>query len=177
MECRYTGKTAAVISNDRLDFIGIYFPPRSLCHAGSGMGSFRNRCNIQERNWNVKLIGVCSPPCWCACCYWFFNYKSYMASYREGYNICADGRISVAEHLRKLSMGFIILKTLVRLVPTLMRLRQCGIVGDAPASANHRRPYRPIGYGYQFGILQLATGVDCRPGYPVGLADGGLPAN
>ncbi len=36
----------------------------------------------------------------------FFNYKSYMASYREGYSICADGRVSVAEHLRRLSMGF-----------------------------------------------------------------------
>lgn len=56
---------------------------------------------------NVKLIGVyCAALLVCLLLLVFFNYKSYMASYREGYNICADGRISVAEHLRKLSMGF-----------------------------------------------------------------------
>jgi len=34
------------------------------------------------------------------------NYKSYFAAYSEGYNITADGRLSIASHLRKLPMGF-----------------------------------------------------------------------
>jgi ATP-binding cassette subfamily B protein IrtB len=32
--------------------------------------------------------------------------KSYFASYKESYEICADGRIAIAEHLRRLPMGF-----------------------------------------------------------------------
>lgn len=56
---------------------------------------------------NVPLIGVyCAVLLVCLLLLVFFNYKSYMASYREGYSICADGRVSVAEHLRRLSMGF-----------------------------------------------------------------------
>lgn len=34
------------------------------------------------------------------------NQKSYYAAYRDSYEICADGRIAIAEHLRRLSMGF-----------------------------------------------------------------------
>ena len=56
---------------------------------------------------NVKLIGIyCAVLLICLLLLVFFNYKSYMASYREGYSICADGRVNVAKHLRKLSMGF-----------------------------------------------------------------------
>jgi ATP-binding cassette subfamily B protein len=32
--------------------------------------------------------------------------KAYFAAYKDSYEICADGRLSVVEHLRKLSMGF-----------------------------------------------------------------------
>ncbi|MFT3739348.1 MAG: ABC transporter ATP-binding protein [Breznakibacter sp.] len=34
------------------------------------------------------------------------NYKSYFAAYGDGYAIGADGRLSIAAHLRKLPMGF-----------------------------------------------------------------------
>ncbi len=33
--------------------------------------------------------------------------KSYNANFREAYNISAEGRIALAEHLRKLSLGFL----------------------------------------------------------------------
>ncbi len=32
--------------------------------------------------------------------------KAYFAAYNDSYEICADGRLEIAEHLRKLSMGF-----------------------------------------------------------------------
>lgn len=32
--------------------------------------------------------------------------KAYFAAYKDSYEICADGRLEIAEHLRKLSMGF-----------------------------------------------------------------------
>jgi len=32
--------------------------------------------------------------------------KAYFAAYKDSYEICADGRLGIAEHLRKLSMGF-----------------------------------------------------------------------
>ncbi len=32
--------------------------------------------------------------------------KSYFAAYKGGYELCADGRLEIAEHLRKLPMGF-----------------------------------------------------------------------
>lgn len=32
--------------------------------------------------------------------------KAYFAAYKDSYEICADGRLSIVEHLRKLSMGF-----------------------------------------------------------------------
>jgi ATP-binding cassette, subfamily B, bacterial IrtB/YbtQ len=34
------------------------------------------------------------------------NSKSYFAAYEEGYKICAEGRVQIAGHLRKLPMGF-----------------------------------------------------------------------
>jgi ATP-binding cassette subfamily B protein IrtB len=34
------------------------------------------------------------------------NRKSYFAAFKNSYEICAEGRIAIAEHLRKLSMGF-----------------------------------------------------------------------
>jgi len=37
---------------------------------------------------------------------YFVNRKSYFASYEDGYSICADGRKNIADHLRKLPMGF-----------------------------------------------------------------------
>lgn len=36
----------------------------------------------------------------------FANYKSFFAAYEDGYAICADGRVNIAGHLRKLPMGF-----------------------------------------------------------------------
>jgi ATP-binding cassette subfamily B protein len=32
--------------------------------------------------------------------------KAYFAAYKDSYEICCDGRLSIADHLRKLSMGF-----------------------------------------------------------------------
>ncbi|WP_419657226.1 MsbA3: lipid A export ATP-binding/permease protein [Desulfosarcina variabilis str. Montpellier] len=32
--------------------------------------------------------------------------KAYFSAYKDSYEICADGRLEIAEHLRKLSMGF-----------------------------------------------------------------------
>jgi ATP-binding cassette, subfamily B, bacterial IrtB/YbtQ len=32
--------------------------------------------------------------------------KAYFAAYKDSYEICADGRLDIAEHLRRLSMGF-----------------------------------------------------------------------
>ena len=32
--------------------------------------------------------------------------KAYFASFKDSYEICADGRLTIAEHLRRLSMGF-----------------------------------------------------------------------
>ena len=37
----------------------------------------------------------------------FGEKKSYNANFREAYNISAEGRIALAEHLRKLSLGFL----------------------------------------------------------------------
>lgn len=39
--------------------------------------------------------------------YDFGEKKSYNANFREAYNISAEGRIALAEHLRKLSLGFL----------------------------------------------------------------------
>ena len=34
------------------------------------------------------------------------NRKSYFAAYKDSYEICAEGRLNIAEHLRRLPMGF-----------------------------------------------------------------------
>lgn len=36
----------------------------------------------------------------------FISRKSYITAYQDGYDICCDGRLSVANHLRRLPMGF-----------------------------------------------------------------------
>lgn len=36
----------------------------------------------------------------------FTSRKSYITAYQDGYDICCDGRLSVANHLRRLPMGF-----------------------------------------------------------------------
>ncbi|MBN2695447.1 ABC transporter ATP-binding protein [bacterium] len=36
----------------------------------------------------------------------FANVKSFFASYKDGYEICSDGRLNIVSHLRKLPMGF-----------------------------------------------------------------------
>lgn len=129
---------------------------------------------------NVKLIGIyCAVLLICLLLLVFFNYKSYMASYREGYSICADGRVNVAKHLRKLSMGF-------------YNTKDPGTIGSYIVSdfdnvellVTHLLPQiiggliGPVGYDYQFGIFQLETGVNCRAGYPGWRGQwSGLPAN
>ena len=47
----------------------------------------------------------------------FGEKKSYNANFREAYNISAEGRIALAEHLRKLSLGFLYKKDSVKLQP------------------------------------------------------------
>lgn len=36
----------------------------------------------------------------------FISRKSYITAYQDGYDICCDGRLAVANHLRRLPMGF-----------------------------------------------------------------------
>lgn len=47
----------------------------------------------------------------------FGEKKSYNANFREAYNISAEGRIALAEHLRKLSLGFLYKKILENYLP------------------------------------------------------------
>ena len=50
--------------------------------------------------------------CWCGALLislvllFVISRKSYFAAYKDSYEICAGGRLEIAEHLRKLSMGF-----------------------------------------------------------------------
>lgn len=39
-------------------------------------------------------------------CLWFTGKKAYLVAYRDGYNICCDGRLAVVDHLRRLPMSF-----------------------------------------------------------------------
>lgn len=39
-------------------------------------------------------------------CLWFTGKKAYLMAYRDGYNICCDGRLAVVNHLRRLPMSF-----------------------------------------------------------------------
>ena len=39
-------------------------------------------------------------------CLWFTGKKAYLVAYRDGYNICCDGRLAVVNHLRRLPMSF-----------------------------------------------------------------------
>ena len=39
-------------------------------------------------------------------CLWFISKKAYLVSYRDGYEICCDGRLAVVDRLRRLPMSF-----------------------------------------------------------------------
>lgn len=39
-------------------------------------------------------------------CLWFTGKKAYLVAYRDGYDICCDGRLAVVDHLRRLPMSF-----------------------------------------------------------------------
>lgn len=39
-------------------------------------------------------------------CLWFIGKKAYLVAYRDGYEICCDGRLAVIDHLRRLPMSF-----------------------------------------------------------------------
>ncbi len=50
--------------------------------------------------------------CWCGALFislvllFFISRKAYFAAYKGSYEICGEGRLKIADHLRKLSMGF-----------------------------------------------------------------------
>ncbi len=39
-------------------------------------------------------------------CLWLISRKAYLVAYRDGYEICCDGRLTVVDHLRRLPMSF-----------------------------------------------------------------------
>lgn len=39
-------------------------------------------------------------------CLWFISKKAYLVAYRDGYEICCDGRLAVVDRLRRLPMSF-----------------------------------------------------------------------
>lgn len=39
-------------------------------------------------------------------CLWLISKKAYLVAYRDGYEICCDGRLAVVDHLRRLPMSF-----------------------------------------------------------------------
>jgi ATP-binding cassette subfamily B protein len=56
---------------------------------------------------NVRSIVYCCVGLLIASVFLYLvSRKAYFAAYRDSYMICADGRISIVEHLRRLSMGF-----------------------------------------------------------------------
>lgn len=40
-------------------------------------------------------------------CLWFTGKKAYLVAYRDGYNICCDGRLRQVNHLRRLPTEFL----------------------------------------------------------------------
>lgn len=39
-------------------------------------------------------------------CLWLISKKAYLVAYKDGYDICCDGRLEVVNHLRQLPMSF-----------------------------------------------------------------------
>jgi len=39
-------------------------------------------------------------------CLWLISQKAYLVAYKDGYDICCDGRLEVVNHLRQLPMSF-----------------------------------------------------------------------
>ena len=66
---------------------------KPLQHPGTSI----NLMNIAWA-WAVLLISLI--------CLWFIGKKAYLVAYRDGYEICCDGRLVVIDHLRRLPMGF-----------------------------------------------------------------------
>jgi ATP-binding cassette subfamily B protein IrtB len=53
-----------------------------------------------------RTLGWCGALLVSLVLLFFVSRKSYFAAYKDSYEICADGRLEIAEHLKKLSMGF-----------------------------------------------------------------------
>ena len=66
---------------------------KPLQHPGTSI----NLMNIAWA-WAVLLISLVSL--------WLIGKKAYLVAYRDGYEICCDGRLVVIDHLRRLPMGF-----------------------------------------------------------------------
>lgn len=56
--------------------------------------------NVMNVVWACALLAVSLLALW------WVSKKSYLISYRDGYDICCEGRLRVVNHLRRLPMGF-----------------------------------------------------------------------
>ncbi len=54
----------------------------------------------------VNIVWACIFLAISLVCLWLISNKAYMKSYSDGYDICCDGRLAVANHMRRLPMGF-----------------------------------------------------------------------
>jgi ATP-binding cassette subfamily B protein IrtB len=73
--------------------------------------------------------------------------KAYLEVYSQTYNLCADGRLEIGDHLRKLSMGFFNARD------------QCRIHAQSPCVANVRCRSHAMFAAYLPGLSKLAVGA------------------
>lgn len=54
----------------------------------------------------MNIAGACAFLLLSLICLWLIGKKAYLVAYRDGYEICCDGRLAVVSHLRRLPMSF-----------------------------------------------------------------------
>ena len=104
---RHDGAAPSLASADRLDGCEYFF--RGAPYGAMLLVVWEVFKPLQNPGTPLNLVNIgwaCLMLLISLVCLWLISKKAYLVAYKDGYDICCDGRLEVVNHLRQLPMSF-----------------------------------------------------------------------